>query len=47
MLNRRTFAKVLRKGTGWLHVVRDAKTSSCRIRTAAEGLLAPPLPDRK
>jgi len=48
MLNRRTFAKVLgATAPGGLHVVRDAKTSSLHIRTAAGRLSAAPLTARK
>ncbi len=36
-----------RNGAGRLHVVRDAQTSSLRIRTAAGGLLAAPVTARK
>ena len=36
-----------RNGAERLHVVRDAKTSSLHIRTAAGELRAPPLPARK
>src|SRR5258708_19375846 len=35
-----------RNGAGRLHVVRNAKTSSCLIRTAAGGLPPPPLTPR-